>query len=347
MSKKWVLKTGIVILALLLVIALFIVIIDPLMFYHQPLFDYGYTIKDDIYQNPGIAKNFDYDSVLVGSSMTQNFSTNMINALFDVTSVKLCYSGAYAKTIHEILNIAFDHRDIKKVFWGVDTYALTTDYKFQKYELPEYLYDKNPFNDVKYIYNKTLIFSALKTVYKIAKKEPNTTLDDAYSWYEQYKGRFKPLFEVIAPQNETPGLSQGTIYNEIVRDNLNYNILPFIKAYPDTTFYFFFVPNSVRVIEDKDADGTLEGIISAQKIAVETLLQYNNVEIYYFQNIESIILNPEKYLDESHYSADINAYILESIAQGRHRLTLDNYSDEINKLQKIADTIDVRLLEEQ
>jgi len=229
----------------------------------------------------------------------------------------------------------------------VDTYALTTDYTFQKYELPQYLYNNNPFDDVKYIFNKTLLFSAVKRVYAIAKRVPNTTMEEAYSWQSTYTNRFNhPLFEVTLPDETVEKVpSQGNIYDEIARDNLAYNILPFVEQHPDTTFYFFFVPNSIRFIEGMQAEGTLEGSLAAEKIAVGTLLQYDNVEIYYFQNIESIILDPNIYIDASHYSKDINDFMMESMAQGQYRLTKDNYREEIDRLQEIADRVDVRLID--
>jgi hypothetical protein len=233
------------------------------------------------------------------------------------------------------------------VFWGVDTYSLTTEHTFQKFELPIYLYNNNPFDDVKYLFNKTLLFSAVKRVYAIAKKMPSTTLDEAYSWQKTYENRFDhPLFEVTeSDENAEIVQSQGNIYDEIVQDNLTHNILPFVEAHPDTTFYFFFVPNSIRFIEGLQAEGTLEGALSAERKAVETLLQYDNVEIYYFQNIESIILDPNIYIDASHYSKDINDFMMQSMSEGNYRLTEDNYRAEIDRLQEIADQVDVRLID--
>lgn len=346
MSKKWALRTLVLMFTSLLLIAALVIIVDPLMFFHKPVSAFGYTIKDDAYQNPGIAKNFDYDAVLVGSSMTQNFSTNMIDDMFDVKSVKLCYSGAYAKTINKILGIAFENQKIDTVFWGIDTYALTADVDYLKYDLPEYLYDKNIFNDIKYVFNKTLIFSSLKVLYKMRSGQPNTTMDEAYSWYHLAKDKFVPQFALTLRQKDAePQVGGGEIYNENAYANLRQNMAPIIKANPDTEFNFFFVPDSIWAIKDRQIKGTLEGSIKAQQIVVAGLLEYDNVNVYYFKNIESIICDPSNYMDRSHFAIGTNVYILESMLANQHQLTKDNYISEIEKLQTLADKYDIEILE--
>ena len=50
-----------------------VIVIDPFQIYHKatafiPPIDNGHQI----YANAGIAKSYDYDSVIIGSSMTEN-----------------------------------------------------------------------------------------------------------------------------------------------------------------------------------------------------------------------------------------------------------------------------------
>ena len=44
--------------------------------YHRPLAGFPYLVDNQLSQNPGMAAHMDYDSVILGSSMTVNFNTD-------------------------------------------------------------------------------------------------------------------------------------------------------------------------------------------------------------------------------------------------------------------------------
>ena len=46
------------------------VVVDPFFHYHRPLPGFPYVVDNQLSQNPGMARNFAYDSFLTGSSMT-------------------------------------------------------------------------------------------------------------------------------------------------------------------------------------------------------------------------------------------------------------------------------------
>ena len=68
---------GVIVLVTLVfvaVISAFIMYYDPFFHYHVPSGGGKYIFDNEVYQNPGIARNFDYDSIIVGSSMTRPLS---------------------------------------------------------------------------------------------------------------------------------------------------------------------------------------------------------------------------------------------------------------------------------
>ena len=65
--------------------------------YHTPLEDFPYVVDHQVNQNPGMAKHMDYDSVILGSSMTVNFNTGWFEELLGLKTLKLSYSGAFPK----------------------------------------------------------------------------------------------------------------------------------------------------------------------------------------------------------------------------------------------------------
>ena len=77
----------------LLLLAGITVIVDPYFHYHAPLEFLEYPLDNQRYQNDGIVKHFEYDAIITGTSMTENFHTSDLNRLFDVNSVKIPFSG--------------------------------------------------------------------------------------------------------------------------------------------------------------------------------------------------------------------------------------------------------------
>lgn len=87
--KKFCIQAISLIIIALALIAIFTVIVDPLFQYHKPFFNV--YIVSERYQNPGILKNFDYDSILTGSSMTENFRVSWFKNV-DENVVKVPFS---------------------------------------------------------------------------------------------------------------------------------------------------------------------------------------------------------------------------------------------------------------
>lgn len=67
------------VIVLLAAIALLVICIDPFFHYHEPWFGLKAVLTDKEYQCVGSLKNFDYDNLIVGSSVTENNN----NAWFD------------------------------------------------------------------------------------------------------------------------------------------------------------------------------------------------------------------------------------------------------------------------
>ena len=76
--KKWILSIVSFTLILLILAAALVIWVDPFFQYHAPLEGFPYLVDNQLTQNPGMAKHMDYDSVILGSSMTVNFNTHWL-----------------------------------------------------------------------------------------------------------------------------------------------------------------------------------------------------------------------------------------------------------------------------
>ena len=76
-------------------------------------------------------------------------------------------------------------------------------------------------------------------------------------------------------------------------------------------------------------NGRLEAEICLLERVYSKLLEYDNVELYYFQDDKDIITNLDNYRDYSHYKQAINYYMYSKMKKGEKRLTKDNYYDTL------------------
>ena len=74
--KVWLLTFGMVSVLGLGAVATLVFVVDPFFQYHKPINGFPYIVDHQVNMNPGLAKNMDYDSILLGSSMTVSFNTD-------------------------------------------------------------------------------------------------------------------------------------------------------------------------------------------------------------------------------------------------------------------------------
>ena len=116
-QKRWFLFTIAGSISVLVVIMIMMVIFDPYFHYHGKIPGLSYRLYYERYINPGIVKNFEYDTIITGSSMNQNFKTSQVDKLWGTNSVKVAFSGAGFREIKENLDRAFESGNDK-----ADTY---------------------------------------------------------------------------------------------------------------------------------------------------------------------------------------------------------------------------------
>ncbi len=304
-----------VFVCILLIVAALVIYVDPFFQYHKPLADFPYLVDNQLSQNPGMAKNMSYDSVILGSSMTVNFNTNWFEELMGLDTVKLNYSGAYPKDQANIMERIFSSdNQVKAVFLGVDVMTYTGGVDETKYPIPEYLYDDCVWNDAEYLWNKDVLLNYILRPLADPEKTDLATVYQSW-WTDEYYNiqwvmhNYEPPAKV---EEETP----ADAYEEGVRANLETNIIPFIEQNPDTTFYLFFPPYSILYWNDVIQENHLEATLEEYLFIVQETIGYDNVRVFFFPNQEWIVTDLNNYADYTHYHRDINRYMTECFADG-------------------------------
>lgn len=313
--QKWIVSIVCLTLTLLFLSAALVVWVDPFFQYHAPLADFPYLVDNQLTQNPGMAKHMDYDSVILGSSMTVNFNTHWFEELMGLKTIKLNYSGAYPKDQANIMDIIFDSgHEVKSVFLGIDVTTYTGGVEETKYPIPAYLYDDNRLNDVQYLLNKDVL---LNYVLRPLADPDKTDLATVYqSWWTDEYYNIQWVMHNYEPSARVAEEMPHDALIESTEQNLRTNLRPYIEQNPDTTFYIFFPPYSILFWNDVMQENHLEATFAQYRFLAENLLAYDNVRVFYFPNREEIVTDLNNYADYTHYHARFNRYMTECFADG-------------------------------
>lgn len=344
-SKSFIKTTLILILSGIVLISTLTMITDPFFHYHAPLNGFPYQVDNQLSQNPGMAKHFDYDSVLLGSSMTVNFRGNLFKELMGKNLVKLPYNGAYPKDISNIFHM-IDKRQVtdkskplKTVYLGMDLASWSGDINETKYPIPDYLYDDNPFNDVSYILNKDVILDYI--VKPVVEWEP-TDLSEVYSFEKELSGCYSKeyvLSHYTIPERVDSYFPEDMFEKPLVA-NLEANLLPLIDSHKDVKFVIFFPPYSILYWYEYLQYNQFDAVIREYKTCMEILLSRENVILYFFPGMEDVVTDLNIYADTGHYRQSINDYMTECFENGKHRIHQDDYEKILKDFKEMVVSYD-------
>ncbi len=335
-------------MTILSLIAILTIVIDPYFHYHKPLPDFHYRISNQRYQNDGVLRNFDYDAIIIGTSMIENFKTTQLDELFHVKSVLTPFSGASYKEINDNMQRAIGYnKNIKMIVRSIDVnhyFDKVNDMRYDDSFYPKYLTNDNFFDDVSYFWNKSVLLNyTMKVLCTYSKGNGSVTeFDKAFNWNDRHELGKEAVLASYERTDIKAEKSMMLTSEQIVdvKENIDVNLVKVVKENPGIQFYYFITPYSVVYWDSIDRNGKLDMILQAEKMVIESLLEYENVHLFSFSDDLSITSDLNNYKDSIHYSEDINSYILQSMKEGKHRLTKDNYEEYLRNMYYIYSTYD-------
>lgn len=313
MKTKKVLKKLIIILVVLLVLVMGAVIFfDPFYHYHKSLPFLKNILTQRDFQVGGTIDHFDYDAVILGSSVAENINNGQVDDAFGVTCIKAVKASATNADLMYYLERAFEKQDLKLVIYAIttdemlgdpQTYISETDYY--------YLLDKNPFNDLEYLLNKDVLLKKIpaQLTYSFLL---DYNEDESYSWYATKEFSKEAVTSRYYPQDEF--LECRDVPSELSNFYENLDALTsLVEKHSDTKFIFYVSPNSSLWWDNKYRTGDAENQYFYIYNLCETLSEYKNAEIYNFAYNDEYTFNLDIYMDTVHFDEKTNAGIINRI----------------------------------
>ncbi|RKM57909.1 hypothetical protein D6855_12735 [Butyrivibrio sp. CB08] len=347
MAKKNISIILIITLLLLTIHGAIVVYIDPFFHFHAPLnsFYYKRSATVERYTNDGIARHFDFNALITGVSVSEGFCMSEFDSLFGVKSEKIIYSGGTFKETGEGISRTLRSKpDTRIVLCSLFLSKLYQDKDHRRSDIldhPTYLYNDFFLDDVKYIFNKEVLFTYIYPMIKAAKagEQPGVESYEKQGYlhlsnddYDYSDGSW--VNNVIAPLDKSvfqDELTESEIKN--VESNVQQNIIDIAKRYPDTKMIYFIPPCSIYHYKQMYKEGSLVKVLQAEEIAINMMLKQENIEVYSFNDHTEILEDPKNYNDAVHYVGWVSSFILQNIANEEGKITSDNVDEFLDKEQ--------------
>lgn len=325
------------VLALLIICATIVYVADPFFHYHEPYFGLKKVLTEKEYQCIGSVRNFEYDSMIVGSSVCENYNNRWFDDAFGVKSIKAIRSYGATADLCYFIDEAYKNHDLKYVFYNIDPGALAGDTQltFEQTGCPMYLYDNNPINDIEYLLNKDVLLQ--RVPYMVSKSFMDEYDEgESYNWGQWKEFKKDMVLGLYIRRKSIDTMKAADAYCAECDGNIKL-IEDIVKEHPETQFYIFIPPYSFVWWDNIYRYGDTDAYMENMKKCASALLQYDNVRFYYFLNDEEVVTNLDNYMDVLHFSPAINESIVNKLYDGRFEITKENLDEVFEDSYKFAD----------
>lgn len=341
MFYLWVKKFTLILLFFCLILVGANFILDPYIHYRVPNLHPPYFGSDQRHLNPGLAKNFSYDSVIIGTSMTEQIHIFDIEKMLGWKTLKLSISGATAHEQLQILSKALEKPSLKNVLWGVDVYSFggeTESYRNGKENFPHYLYDSNFLNDFRYLLNIKTLLDEIDIIkkYYLKKDRFYFAIENSFLPRETPKNRNLAKHFLDNTIGTRPrGFFSASHFQESLEKNL---FLP-IKSNPSVHFHIVFPPYSILAWHTINNQGWLLEALQFRLLVANGIQNLPNASLYDPQSDIQLITQLDHYVDPTHYLPIYNDIILRMI-KDHQNTTLKEIKEGNERLHNSLKTID-------
>jgi hypothetical protein len=338
--KIFFLKVILATLITLLPLSLINYLVDPYQFFRKPKFYEAVYFTDQRYQNPGLARNQDYNLAIIGTSMADNFLLSYVNNAMQNKTVKLSTMGASMYEESLMVNLVTRTKKASKIILELNYFSFRGDINRVTHTgkgFPYYLYKEDIMKELKYLCNPETLLKSYQVLLMHYKGIMHYTmvrdLEKYNTWY--YNSNFAKenvVKDWTFAQNDLERANPEEFKWEYIKANADKNLIQVLKNNPQIDFILFYPPFSILAHKFLESRDLFSYEINLKKYIYENLKDLKNVKIFDFQDIESITHNLDNYRDMTHYSIDINEYIIDSIMKEEHLVTEKNINIKLENL---------------
>lgn len=296
------------------------------------------------YQNPGLARYYDYDSIVLGSSQTANFYPAALRDALGFEAIRLAIAGGTPYEQRLLLDMAVRRGTLKHVLWGIDVenFGGPVDRVYSGTgPFPWHMYDHAPWSVARYLVNGENLRASMRILRDLRQRlavDGVDALESLGTWDKVGKfGRGQVIASYLnAPQISGAESMNGDAELDGMKKSFAANVLAPIDAAPNIDFVVFLPPVSIlnwKAIRERHPT-TYEPLMQFAAHVRRELVVRDNVRLFDFQDLTEITFDLDRYMDLRHYAGDVNRYIVDSIAANRHRVPASDPTAAVMRLRQ-------------
>ncbi len=333
-------------LAFTLVLCSFSFAFDPQNMYRWN--EKGTRFFNTRFSAAGSVRNYDYDLIIIGSSMVQNFKAENVAEYFGCRPLKVTLGGMAANETLFAYNSAQKAGKAKTYIVNIDLHRIASAESIceDSGRFPDYMFDYRGIKKFKYLLGYETWFKFIPTdiVLSMASSAENiipdsykdkidegTDINTMCEWDNTVIPGREKLLENY--HNNIKNFDEGdnSVFSENAVKNAEDIMNGFIKTLDDDEELIIYLPAySVLYWSGKD-NKQFETLIEMREKIVSIACKHENIKVLDFQGSEKIN-NLDLYFDENHYGKELCGYI-------ESRLNSDEFTATKESVKKSSDFI--------
>lgn len=285
------------------------------------------------YRIAGALRTDDYDTLLVGSSLSEHMSAAMVERHLGGRCTKVLLHDPSARELGLVLRAAGRARRVRRILFSMDLFVSRGSPGRLGRLCPVLLYGPPVVADLRYLFSSTVLnetWHALRRRWWPDAKTPGHTPP-----VPPRPSREKALADYAAG-SPTRVRVRAEHRAELLEANVARHLLSAVRAMPDVQFWFYFPPYSALAWADNAAKGVLEAALQLRRFVQREAAAIPNLQLFDFQACTEIVTDLDRYMDVVHYTAPVDEWLLHEMVAGRHRATPESLSANEAVLRRLA-----------
>ena len=315
-NKKWLIRFFALLLTLCVLCAGTVIAVDPFCYYRLTERPY---VANIFFLSPGMIRNSDYETVLMGSSMALHFDPDVVDEALNTRTLKICENGMNVTEMRSLLEACRSENRAKR-------YILCLDMDYYRFmepadsKYPIYLLNQTKLDDFKYWFNFDVWTKYLPL--------------DAATWALRQEGSVTERYRSIGVLKSTDGYHEEAALRaalfakpessidkttraelETMIPNFDETLHDYLAKFDaDTQIILFLPPMSVVRWYQYSLNDSTRYFYEMRLHIAEAVTQYENITLYDFQSCD-FTNDLSLYRDAIHYNYTINDFISREFAK--------------------------------
>jgi hypothetical protein len=280
--------------------------IDPFTYYHQPWVAINIS-NNHRYANPGLARQFNYTTALVGTSHVMELESRRLSEIASEPAINLSISGGVIREQAELVELILRQGKADTILWEMNYPSFSAGEAFSdsKQEFPKYFYHA----DIETPFLYLMSYDTLRLSLMAVVNGGSITLDNrnqvpakefsqhmVYANWELLEQRWNDALKATWADRQQSVVAVETV--------LEKRIFPIFRAYPEVQFKLFLPPSSVLFfLRYKDMGaGDFDKWMAFRNFLARRVDDIANVTLFDFQADPEKLENLDLYRDLEHYN---------------------------------------------